>query len=60
MVLDLVAVAVLSLGLGLVLGYCSALPRVKVSEKALQKARVRESELEMALDYQRARAMGKD
>jgi hypothetical protein len=58
--MELVAVLVLALGLGLVLGYCSALPRVKVTEKALSKARVRESELEMALDYQRAKAMGKD
>jgi hypothetical protein len=58
--MELVAVSVLALGLGLVLGYCSALPRVKVLEKALSKARVRESDLEMALDYQRAQAMGKD
>jgi hypothetical protein len=57
---DLVAVLVLVLGLGLVLGYLAAVPRVRVLEKALLKARVRESELEMALDYQRAKAMGKD
>jgi hypothetical protein len=60
MVSELVGVAGLVFVLGLVLGYCSALPRVKVSEKALQKARLRESELEMALDYQRSKVMGKD
>lgn len=58
--MELVAVSVLVLGLGLVLGYCSALPRVKVLEKALVKARARESDLEMALDYQMAKAMGRD
>ena len=97
--LELVAELVLVLGLGLVLGYLSAVPRVRVLEKALSKAeavgqelvwakgkiqaleldlvRVREklvlassqrekelalrvSELEMALDYQRSMAMGKD
>jgi hypothetical protein len=60
MVSELVGVFVLALGLGSVLGYWSAKPRVKVLEKALLKAAVRESELEMALDYQRAKAMGKD
>jgi uncharacterized protein YneF (UPF0154 family) len=46
--------------MGSVLGYWLAKPRVKVLEKALLKAAVRESELEMALDYQRVKAMGKD
>jgi hypothetical protein len=58
--MELVAVFVLALVLGLVLGYWSAMPRVKVLEKALLKAEVRESELEMALDYQRSKAMGKE
>jgi hypothetical protein len=58
MVQEWVGVFVLALALGLALGYWSAMPRVKVLEKALLKAAVRESELEMALDYQRAKAMG--
>jgi hypothetical protein len=60
MVPEWVGVFVLALALGLVLGYWSAKPRVKVLEKALLKARVRESDLEMALDFQRAKAMGRD
>lgn len=60
MVSDLVGVAVLALGLGLVLGYCSALPRVKVTEKAHVKALVRVSELEMELDSVRSKAMWKE
>jgi hypothetical protein len=60
MVSELVGVFVLALGLGLVLGYWSAMPRVKVLEKALQKAAVRESDLEMALDQARSKAMGLD
>jgi hypothetical protein len=60
MVPEWVAVFVLALGLGLVLGYWLAMPRVKVLEKALLKAAARESDLEMALDYQRSQAMGKD
>jgi hypothetical protein len=60
MVSELVGVAGLVFVLGLVLGYCSALPRVKVTEKALQKARLRVSELEMALDSAQAKAMWKD
>lgn len=47
--MDLVAVLVLGLALGLVLGYLSAMPRVKVTEKALLKAQVRVSELETVL-----------
>lgn len=60
MVSDLVGVAALALGLGLVLGYCSALPRVKVTEKAHVKALVRVSELEMELDSVRSKAMWKE
>ena len=60
MVSELVGVFVLALALGSVLGYWLAKPRVKVLEKALLKAAVRESELEMALDYQRSKVMGKD
>jgi hypothetical protein len=57
MVPEWVGVFVLALGLGLVLGYWSAKPRVKVLEKAVSKAAVRESELEMELDRVRAKAM---
>lgn len=60
MVPDWVAVFVLALGLGLVLGYWSAMPRVKVLEKALSKAAARESELEMALDLAHSKAMWKE
>jgi hypothetical protein len=60
MVPDWVAVFVLALGLGLVLGYWSAMPRVKVLEKALSKVVVRESELEMALDLAHSKAMWKE
>jgi hypothetical protein len=60
MVPEWVGVFVLALGLGSVLGYWSAMPRVKVSEKALQKAVVRESELEMALDLAHSKAMWKE
>ena len=60
MVPEWVGVFVLALAAGLVLGYWSAMPRVKVSEKAVLKAAVKVSELEMALDYQRAKAMGKE
>ena len=56
--MDLVAVFVLALGLGLVLGYLDAIPRVRVLEKSLQSKCLRVSELEMALDYQMAKAMG--
>jgi hypothetical protein len=57
MVQDLFAVCLLVLVLGLVLGYWSALPRVKVTEKALKKALARQSELEMELDRVRSQAM---
>jgi hypothetical protein len=61
--MDLVAVAVLALGWGLVLGYLAAVPRVKVLEKALLKAQAAEKELvwaqskakALALDLERAR-----
>jgi hypothetical protein len=55
--LDLLAVFVLALVLGLVLGYWSSMPRVKVTEKALKKALVRQSELEMALDQAQSKLM---
>ena len=55
--LELLAVLVLGLALGLVLGYWSAMPRVKVTEKALKKALVRQSELEMALDQAHSKLM---
>jgi hypothetical protein len=57
MVPEWVGVFVLALALGLVLGYWAAKPRVKVLEKALSKARVRESDLEMALDQARGKLM---
>jgi hypothetical protein len=57
MVPDLFAVCLLVLVLGLVLGYWSALPRVKVTEKALKKALARQSELEMELDRVKSQAM---
>jgi hypothetical protein len=57
MVPDLFAVCLLVLGLGLVLGYLLAMPRVKVTEKALEKAQLRVSELEMALDRVNSQAM---
>jgi hypothetical protein len=47
--LELLAVFVLGLALGLVLGYCSMLPRVKVTEKALKTAEERVSDLDLAL-----------
>jgi hypothetical protein len=58
--MELAAVWVLGLGLGLVLGYWLAMPRVKVLEKALLKAQVRESDLEMALDLAHSKAMWKE
>lgn len=58
--MELVAVLGLGLALGLVLGYCSALPRVKVTEKAHVKALARVSELEMALDLAQSKAMWKE
>jgi hypothetical protein len=48
---------VLVLPLGLVLGYLSAMPRVKVLEKALKKELARQSELEMALEQAQAKLM---
>jgi hypothetical protein len=57
MVQDLFAVCLLVLPLGLVLGYWSAMPRVKVTEKALKKALARQLELEMALDQAQSKLM---
>jgi hypothetical protein len=57
MVPEWVGVFVLALGLGLVLGYWSAMPRVKVTEKALKKASARQSELEMALEQAQSKLM---
>jgi hypothetical protein len=57
MVPEWVGVFVLVLPLGLVLGYLSAMPRVKVTEKALAKSLARQSELEMALEQARSKLM---
>ena len=57
MVPEWVGVFVLVLPLGLVLGYLSAMPRVKVLEKALKKELARQSELEMALEQAQAKLM---
>jgi hypothetical protein len=60
MVQDLFAVCLLVLPLGLVLGYWSAMPRVKVTEKALAQSLARQSELEMALDQARSKLMWRE
>jgi hypothetical protein len=60
MVPEWVGVFVLVLPLGLVLGYWSAMPRVKVTEKALKKALARQSELEMALEQAQAKLMWRE
>jgi hypothetical protein len=57
MVPEWVAVFVLALGLGSVLGYLLAMPRVKVMEKALAKSLARQSELEMALEQAQSKLM---
>jgi hypothetical protein len=57
MIPEWVGVFVLVLPLGLVLGYLSAMPRVKVTEKALAKSLARQSELEMALEQARSKLM---
>jgi hypothetical protein len=58
--MELVLVFVLGLLMGSVLGYWSVLLRVWRLEKELAQALLRQSELEMALDYQKSKAMGKD
>lgn len=55
--MDLVASFVLGLVLGVVLGYLAAMPRVKRLEKELALAKLRVSELGMALDLERSKAM---
>jgi hypothetical protein len=60
MVPEWVAVFVLAVALGLVLGYWSAMPRVKVTEKALAKSLARQSELEMALEQAQAKLMWRE
>jgi hypothetical protein len=57
MVPEWVGVFVLVLPLGLVLGDWSAMPRVKVTEKALVKSQVRVTELEMALEQAQSKLM---
>lgn len=58
--MELVLVFVLGLLMGSVLGYWSVLLRVWRLEKELAQALLRQSDLEMALDYQKSKAMGKD
>jgi hypothetical protein len=60
MELEMVLVLVLGLLMGSVLGYWSVLIRVWRLEKELAQALARQSELEMALDYQMSKAMGKE
>jgi hypothetical protein len=60
MVPEWVGVFVLVLPLGLVLGYWSAMPRVKVTEKVLAKSLARQSELEMALEQAQAKLMWRE
>jgi hypothetical protein len=58
--METVAVLVMGTALGSVLGYWSVLLRVWRLEKELARALARQSELEMALDYQMSKAMGKE
>ena len=58
--MELVAVSVLALALGSVLGYWAVLLRVWRLERELAQALLRQSELEMALEYQKSKAMGKE
>jgi hypothetical protein len=64
MELETVALLVLGLLPGLVLGYWSVMPRVLRLEKELalvqQKAHLKESELRMALELAHSKAMGKE
>ena len=56
--MDLVAVFVLGLALGLVLGYLSAMPRVRRLEKESAQRFTRVTDLEVSLDWERSKAMG--
>jgi len=56
--MDLVAVFVLGLALGLVLGYLVAMPRVRRLEKESFQRLTRMTDLEVALDWERSKAMG--
>jgi hypothetical protein len=58
--METVAVLVMGTALGSVLGYWSVLIRVWRLEKELAQAKLRVTELEMALDYQMSKAMGKE
>jgi hypothetical protein len=58
--MELVLVFVLGLVPGSVLGYWSVLIRVWRLEKELAQALLRVSELEMALDLARSKAMAKE
>ncbi len=58
--METVAAMVLGLVPGLVLGYWSVLLRVWRLEKELAQALRKVSDLEMALDYQKSKAMGKE
>jgi hypothetical protein len=60
MVPDWVAVFVLALGLGLVLGYLSAMPRVWRLEKELAQALLKQSELEMELGRAQSKLMWRE
>jgi hypothetical protein len=60
MVPDWVAVFVLALGLGLVLGYLSAMPRVWRLEKELAQALLKQSELEMELERAQSKLMWRE
>jgi uncharacterized membrane protein YciS (DUF1049 family) len=56
----LLVMFVLGLALGWVLGSAPLKVRVWVLEKELAQSALRVSELEMALDYQMSKAMGRD
>jgi hypothetical protein len=60
MVPDWVAVFVLALGLGSVLGYLLAMPRVLRLEKELAQALLKQSELEMALERVQSKLMWRE
>ena len=58
--MEMAAVLVLGLLAGSVLGYWSVLLRVWRLERELAQALLRQSELEMALDLEKSKAMGKE